>query len=113
MQSDIQVAVPSELDENHPWTYNPLPKSHLTFKMVDGVIRVFEPPVDTAQPQPQSEGPEAVTPPTNQGDGPGGNTAGPSPLRRDNTRPNLPHSTSSSSGAFIAILSTALRIPLD
>ena len=93
VQTDVQVPVPSDLQD--PFSYNPLPKSHLTYRMVDGVIRVFEPPVDTMHARDLStafasaaDGPEAVTPgevtglgsPSPAGLG-GSPSAGPSPLR--------------------------------
>lgn len=93
MQTDVQVPVPSDLQD--PFAYNPLPKSHLTYRMVDGVIRVFEPPVDTTHTRDLStvfasaaEGPEAVGPGDTLGSPRRGGLSsspgtGPSPLRHD------------------------------
>jgi hypothetical protein len=58
MQTDIEAQVPSDLQD--PFSYNPLPKSHLHFRMVDGIFRVFEPLVETSQSIQSMDGPEAV-----------------------------------------------------
>lgn len=42
LQTDTEAAVPSDLFDPH--AYVPLPKSECTFRMVDGVIRVFHTP---------------------------------------------------------------------
>lgn len=113
MQTDVQVPVPSDLI--NPFSYNPLAKSHLHFRMVDGVIRVFEPPpVDTTQQATFSsgsaEGPDAVTP-SEQAQSQlqpnvfsSGGAAGPSPLRRETDRPHRGSTAKKSSASHGAVL---------
>eukprot|EP00892_Ulva_mutabilis_P012568 jgi/Ulvmu1/9684/UM055_0022.1 len=45
---DAEAAVPSALQDPH--AYVPLPRSECSFRMVDGVIRVFSPPPEPASP---------------------------------------------------------------
>lgn len=49
MQGEVEAAVPSDLMDLQ--AYVPMPKSECTFRMVDGVIRVFSPPVEPLSPE--------------------------------------------------------------